>query len=170
MVVTKINGVEAWMGDGQGRWSKASIGLPVYGFYYGIMAADINLDGFADIVAGTNDQKGVRAWLGNGKGEWKLSSEGLPDTEHLCSIALVDFNEDGKPDIIGGDYNGIRPWLQESPLKKEYSDNLPVNISFDITGQPDIMFGRNDGIVKGWTGDEAGKWTETSTDLLIIGE
>lgn len=165
IVATKLKGVEAWLGDGQGRWAKASYGLPEEGFFYGVTACDVNMDGFPDIVAGTNDQKGLRVWLGNGKGQWRLSSEGLPTEERFCSVAVCDLNNDGLPDIVAGDYNGIRAWLHESPQKMEYHGNLPVSTRFDLTGQPDILFGRYDGIIMGWTGDGTGKWTHLFTDL-----
>ncbi|MDI6780949.1 MAG: VCBS repeat-containing protein [bacterium] len=165
MVATKLKGVEAWLGDGQGRWTKASSGLPVDGFFYGVAACDIDMDGFPDIVAGTNDQKGLKAWLGNGKGEWRDSSENLPTDERLCSVAVTDLNDDGIPDIVAGDYNGIRGFLYENTRKIEYTGNLPVSIRFDVTGQPDILFGRYDGIIMGWTNDGCGKWTHLFTDL-----
>ncbi len=165
IVATKLKGVEAWLGDGQGRWTKASYGLPEDGFFYGVTACDINIDGFPDIVAGTNDQKGVRAWIGNGKGEWRLASDGLPTDERLCSVAVTDLNDDGIPDIVAGDYNGIRGFLHENLRKIEYSGNLPVSSRFDLTGQPDILFGRYDGIIMGWTGEGGQKWTHLFTDL-----
>ncbi|MFH1962241.1 MAG: VCBS repeat-containing protein [bacterium] len=165
IVATKMKGVEAWLGDGQGRWSKASCGLPEDGFFYGVVSCDINGDDFPDIVAGTNDQKGIRVWIGNGKGEWRLSSEGLPTDERLCSVAVTDLNDDGIPDIVAGDYNGIRGFLHESSRKMEYVGSLPVSTRFDLAGQPDILFGRYDGIIMGWTGDKGGNWTHLFTDL-----
>ncbi|MFH1897855.1 MAG: VCBS repeat-containing protein [Candidatus Desantisbacteria bacterium] len=165
IVATKLKGVEAWLGDGQGRWTKASYGLPEEGFFYGVVACDVNMDGFPDIIAGTNDQKGLRVWLGNGKWKWRLSSEGLPTDERLCSVAVCDLNNDGIPDIVAGDYNGIRAWLQMSPKKMEYVGKLPVSTRFDLAGQPDILFGRYDGIIMGWTGDGTGKWVHSFTDL-----
>ncbi len=165
IVATKLKGVEAWLGDGQGRWAKASYGLPEEGFFYGVVTCDVNMDGFPDIVAGTNDQKGLRVWLGNGKGKWRLSSEGLPTDERLCSVAVCDLNDDGIPDIVAGDYNGIREWLHENPMKMEYVGKLPVSTRFDLAGQPDILFGRYDGIIMGWTGDGTGKWVHSFTDL-----
>ncbi len=169
IIATKLKGVEVWLGDGHGRWTKASSGLPDDGFFYGVAACDINMDGFPDIVAGTNDQKGINAWIGNGKGEWRPCSEGLPTDERLCSVAVTDLNDDNIPDIVAGDYNGIRGFLHESPRKMGYTGSLPVSTRFDVTGQPDILFGRYDGIIMGWTnagyGNGYGKWTHLFTDL-----
>jgi hypothetical protein len=167
IIATKFNGIEAWLGDGNGRWERASTGLPVDGFYYGIVAGDVNLDGYPDIVAGTNDNRGIGVWLGNGKGKWQYAASGLPDNERLCSVALVDFNLDNKPDIIAGDYNGVRIWFHDNPQKHEYAGRLPIDVSFDIIGQPDVMFGRYDGIVKAWAGDGYGNWEYAFTNLVL---
>ncbi|MFH1563518.1 MAG: VCBS repeat-containing protein [Nitrospirota bacterium] len=175
IVATGLKGMDAWLGDGDGRWSLASTGLPASrdfstGFFYGVICGDFNGDGYPDIVAGTNDNKGVYAWSGDGKGNWKPSSTGLPSTEHLCSVALVDFNSDGNLDIVAGDYTGIMFLLHENPVKfNAYAKipDLPLGTNFQLAGRPDIVFGRFDGITKGFTGDGKGNWTYSFINLSL---
>ncbi len=168
IVATGLKGIDAWLGDGEGRWSFASNGLSITGFFYGVICGDFNADGYPDIVAGTNDNKGVYAWSGDGKGNWQASSTGLPTTEHLCSVALVDFNSDGNLDIVAGDYTGIMFLLHENTVKfNAYSKDLPLGTNFQLAGRPDIVFGRFDGITKGFAGDGGGNWTYTFTNFSL---
>lgn len=169
IVATSLNGIDAWLGDGDGRWSVASNGLKSTGFFYGLSCGDVNFDGYPDIVAGTNDNRGIMAWLGDGKGNWTSASKGLPTEGHLCSVALVDFNLDGTLDIVAGDYTGIMFLLEENTIKFDtYSQiPLPTTPSFQLAGLPDILFGRFDGITKGFAGDGKGNWSYSFTNLSL---
>ncbi|MEW6608621.1 MAG: VCBS repeat-containing protein [bacterium] len=170
IVATSIEGLDVWFGDGDGRWNFSSNELPSTGFFYGVICGDFNFDGKPDIVAGTNDNKGVQAWSGDGRGNWKNNSKGLPTDGHLCSVALVDFNSDENLDIVAGDYTGIRFLLQENMTKFNTCStiyDLPTPPGFQLAGLPDVLFGRFDGITKGFAGDGRGNWTYTFTNLAI---
>lgn len=196
LIATKKEGIEAWLGDGDGRWTRSNSraaltdnsqtasstnGLPTTGFYYGIIAGDFNQDGLPDIVAGTNDQKGVKAWIGKGstsgsyneQDNWIPALNGLSTEGHFCSVALLDINSDGKMDIVAGDFNGIRHLLCDSPLKLNLLESdrgatLLLEPSFQLFGLPDLLFGRFDGITACWTGDGKGNWKYSFTNLSVI--
>lgn len=170
LFATKKEGLEAWLGDGDGRWTDVSNGLPTSGFYYGIITGDVNEDGWPDIVAGTNDQQGVKAWLGDGAGNWTASMNGLPQEGNYCSVAMLDFNQDGHLDIIAGDFNGIRLLLHDSPVKLNLlsSNTLLFNTNFQLFGLPDLLFGRFDGVTSGWAGNSKGEWLYSFTNLSVL--
>jgi hypothetical protein len=83
------------------------------GSWYAVTAADVDLDGKMDIVAGTTS--GVRVWKGNGGAGgtmvWTPAQTGLPGTNIYMGCKVGDLNHDGNPDIVCADYsNGIRAW------------------------------------------------------------
>src|SRR5947209_14709081 len=59
------------------RFRVASDGLPMEGFWKSAPAiADVNGDGFLDLVVHPRLEKGARVFLGNGQGTWRDSSQG----------------------------------------------------------------------------------------------
>lgn len=84
------------------------------GSWNAVTAADVNLDGKMDVVAGTGSN-GVHAWTGDGgvggSIVWTDSSEDLPASGNFWGVKVGDINHDGKPDIVCGAYDGgVRAW------------------------------------------------------------
>lgn len=88
------------------RFRIAPEGLPKDGFWKSTpLVADVNRDGFADIVVHPRLAKGPRVLLGNGKGQWTDSSRGL-EMERSCGggMQLADVNRDGHLDLVVADH------------------------------------------------------------------
>lgn len=83
-------------------------GLPAQGFWKSTpLVADVNKDGFPDIVVHPRLGKGPKVLLGNGKGQWTDSSRGL-EMEISCGggMQLADVNRDGNLDLVVADHCG----------------------------------------------------------------
>ncbi len=75
--------------------------LPNKGMWRGNPAvADLNRDGFDDIVCAIRNEEGLYVFLGDGKGNWKKSVEGIARTLDYGGADVADFNEDGHLDIV----------------------------------------------------------------------
>ncbi|MFQ5883972.1 MAG: FG-GAP-like repeat-containing protein, partial [Thermoplasmata archaeon] len=193
---TDASGVHAWTGDGGvgGNiiWTDSSMGLPVFGNYWGTAVGDINHDGKPDIVVADNTN-GIKAWTGNGQtgllSQWTdvYTGTGLPVAESYADVDLGDVNNDGNLDIVSTAYysfNGVRVWLGNggeggSMVWTENSAGLDttadgyVGVSLrDVNndGNPDIFAAHyGGGGLKVWLGDGGAggsvDWTEVSTGL-----
>lgn len=87
--------------------------------------ADVNGDGFVDIVAGAADSGGFTVYFGDGTGKnWKESrgDDGLPSFQDqepgdlyqagwVNHLILRDVNKDGHLDVVAAYYYGPRVWL-----------------------------------------------------------
>ncbi|UCD85500.1 MAG: VCBS repeat-containing protein, partial [Deltaproteobacteria bacterium] len=104
-------GVDVWFGNGPPGWSFAAQSDPVStGRYLSVAAADLDLDGNSDIVAGS--EYGISVWYGNGKGSWltqttKYPGTTLPTEEDIYqAVTIADVDRDRYPDIIGAQAGG----------------------------------------------------------------
>lgn len=137
------------------RFEEASSGLPVDGSWRNsLTVADMNGDGFADIIA--PPQRGVGGglpyiFLGDGKGHWTVWKDTVwPYRIDYGSVVAADFNGDGKMDLAFGVHlNGVNVWLGDG--KGHFTDsstglrqhNFPTRrvVAADLNhdGAPDLL-------------------------------
>jgi hypothetical protein len=107
-----VVGSEVLLGNGGAGGSMIWTPAPTPGGWNALTAADVNLDGNMDLIAGGF---GVRVWTGNGGAGgtlvWTDSSVGLPASGNYWGVEIGDVDHDGKPDIVAADNNnGIKAW------------------------------------------------------------
>ena len=100
--VNSANGVEFWVWNENftGSWIDFSGGLPNSGDYSFTDLADMNSDGFIDVIAIADEN--IKVWLGDGSGNW------TPDVEFSLGVdaypkafrAGGDLVQNGYPDLV----------------------------------------------------------------------
>jgi len=131
----------------------------------GIRFADINNDGFIDIIRGRKDTLTKNISLNNRKGEWvDLKDYDLPlyinkPDQSPRGVRFVDFNSDGFTDILyaqndGGDkkayVNTGAGWIHDqdwiSPVDFQYADSEAGVRLADVNGDGRIDLLRSDAV------------------------
>ena len=125
-VADHCRGIFIYLGDGKGNWVAAVEAMhpgelsPSEGrvnMYQGtedISMADVNGDGFLDIVVSASDEGGINLYLGDGTGTgWVRSDCNLPTTGWGNRVQFQDMNADGLPDIVATHSDGPRVWLND---------------------------------------------------------
>jgi FG-GAP-like repeat len=125
-----LNGLHVWLGDGKGNFTDASEGLPNDWPTRRVVAADIDKDGWVDLVAisegptplqTTNVYPKLMVFLNGGnKGtKWTRLDVSQPRQQFGSDwLAVGDFNGDGIPDFAGSSvyFNGTEIlYLSEGP-------------------------------------------------------
>ncbi len=92
-------GVEVWRWAGDSVWEDYSSGLPGSGSYEATQLADMNMDGFIDVVAFGDNR--VSVWAGNGAGQWRRVShfETASKGDYTAFRIGPDIDRNGKPDM-----------------------------------------------------------------------
>ncbi|MFQ6128223.1 MAG: FG-GAP-like repeat-containing protein [Thermoplasmata archaeon] len=186
-----IAGPEVYLGNGGEGGSMSWTADTTPGNWNALTAADVNLDGKMDIVAGT--PSGVRVWTGDGgvggNIVWTDSSVGLPASGNFWGVSVGDINHDGKPDIVCADNAaGIKAWTGNGltgpdslwtdaytgtglPLSESYANVDLGDVNND--GNLDIVstaFYSGNG-VRVWLGNGGAggsmAWTENSSGLDV---
>ena len=101
------------LGDGKGGFKSAPYSpVDLGGRAWGLVVADVNGDGKADLVAATGDT--VRVLLGDGHGSFTAApGSPFPAGKGTYRLVVADLNGDGKPDIAatGEESNQVTVFL-----------------------------------------------------------
>jgi len=163
------NGLRLYENHGNGTWSQAwaltggSVG-------YTLEAADINADGFPDILS---TRSGSNVLLGDGAFGFSPCMGGLPATETIRGIHAGDMDGDGDMDLVFGlGSSGLRCYSYEEGTNSwaPASNGLPTSGTcylaqfghFDDDGFLDITaYSGPTGYV--FLGDGSGNWSPATT-------
>jgi len=102
-------------------------------YYHGGSLADINRDGYPDIVAGTTT---LKVWLNNGSGQFTYSHEWFGVGSFICSEHLFDINKDGYMDLIVGEAKNY----DDPAYVNNYNDDNYNEATIIFLGQPSYPF------------------------------
>ena len=128
-----------------------STNLLPYSVFFSIASADLNQDGWLDLITGSYN--GIRVYFNTG-GQFQLvRSEALAELTKVSQVALADLNNDQYPDLIFSQfrqgnfvaYNGPEGFDNPQKLPSDGSQfSVALAISdFNLDGMPDLMFGNS---------------------------
>ncbi len=160
-------------GDGNGRLSTAQT-LTVQGEVQSVAAADLNQDGFKDIVISVQrGASGILVWHYQGIRQWVRAVAPTAINEYQ-GVACADVNRDGFVDILAANATsdakgGIQVWLgdgrgnwpaESGPTKTgTYMDVVVADFNEDgVLDLAGTSWGIQ-GAVRVWLGDGAGSWS-----------
>jgi len=92
--------VEILLGNGDGSFTVSSAAMPVGVYPSGIVAADFNGDGKADLAVTIAEANSVAVFLGDGDGTFTAVGASPSTGSYPLSMVAADLNADGKPDLI----------------------------------------------------------------------
>ncbi len=152
-------GIQIWTGNGSGDWQNY-YSASSYQEYYSVVAADINNDGWEDIIAG-HKNSGVHVFKNNTDGSYTNWQNPINEGSFRTVIAR-DFNRDGLIDIAASEeVLGVHLWLNEG--SGTWGDNIgPSSIeaipSWGLDAVDINLDGALDLIVGGHTGTGLHIW------------
>jgi hypothetical protein len=105
VVAAYHRGPRVWLGDGKGKFTTASKGLPaplLYGIFQQIAVADMNRDKRLDVLT-SNTINGPEVFLQNADGTWQPTADVMPAMlGGATAVAAGDLDGDGILDIVTG--------------------------------------------------------------------
>ncbi|QVM82397.1 FG-GAP repeat domain-containing protein [Novosphingobium decolorationis] len=175
-----------YLNDGHGTltWKKGAFGNIVHDSEH-VEAADLNGDGWMDLVFVAEDDGVHQLFLGGPGGTFTDASDRLPSHSEGNALAIGDVNGDGLPDIVIGNTNEKGAgsakdflWLNDADNPGHFIDasvsHLPGNaqgtqgiVLADMNGDGalDIVTAQQDGPNRLLLNDGTGHFTE-ATDRL----
>jgi len=152
-----VGGVHVWYGDGNGRWQPEN--LPAVGDAESVTVADVNGDGWMDIVAGLYLQ-GIELWLG-GKDGW--SKRPVVNQGTWGAVRVGDVDGDGSRELVAAskDGRGLGIWQWHDHAFAPLTGWLPDHGTYysldlgDVYGRGllDVAALRSDGAVQVWSSE-----------------
>jgi hypothetical protein len=180
-------GIAAFLGDGQGHWKLADVGLPESGRGSYLKVGDVNEDGRPDLVVSFVDglprslppeMSRNLVWLSQPSGRFEASSPDIPREVTWNGVALGDVNGDGHLDLA----LSSEPSPGAAPLSiylgdggkhwKAAGEGLPAAdgqtrfdgvelADLDGDGHLDLVaVSAPDAGIRIWMGDGQGRWKE----------
>ena len=160
-------------GEGKGRLSSPQI-LSVQGEVQSVAAADVNRDGFKDIIVSVRKgASGILVWHYKGIRQW-IRADGPTAINEYQGITCTDVNGDGFTDIVAANASieargGIQVWLgdgngnwpvESGPTKNgTFMDVAAADFNGDgIVDLAGTSWGAQ-GALRVWIGDGTGGWS-----------
>lgn len=145
LVTPNPDHISVLIGDGSGGFVQNVVLRPAFNPFY-VAAADLDGDGFADLVAGSGEGVGALAiWLGSAEGAFRAAGQ-YEIAIGPTKIATVDLTGDGRAEVLVASYIGSEVAVLtggDSPMLYRLGvDGAPYGFAtgdFDADGRMDFV-------------------------------
>jgi len=134
-VVSTTGSVSILLGKGDGTFNTPT-GYSTGGFSAAVAAADLNRDGFLDLVTTNYYTSNLSVLLGKGDGTFGSHID-FPAAYGARGLAIADFNRDGRLDLAVGNQfvDSISMFLGASSILSSTSTTLVSSLNPSLAGQ-----------------------------------
>ncbi len=150
-----LSGDRLYRNDGNNKFTdvtKASgIHSSVIGYGLGIVASDINLDGYPDLYIGNDFHENDYLYINQKNGTFKdeLNDMVMHTSQYTMGVDIGDINNDGYPEIISMDMLPSDPNILKRSLGEDEYDIFNLKIGYGYNHQytrNNLQFNRRNGM------------------------
>ena len=148
------SGDRLYRNEGNGKFTdvtlQSGINSSVIGYGLGIVAADINLDGYPDLYIGNDFHENDYMYINqrNGRFADEIEKRTMHTSQFTMGVDVADVNNDGLPDIISMDMLPYDPYILKRSLGEDSWDIFNMKIGYGYNYQytrNNLQFNRGNG-------------------------
>ena len=149
-----LSGDRLYRNDGNGHFtdvtSQAGIHSSVIGYGLGIVASDIDLDGYPDLYIGNDFHENDYLYINQHNGTFKdeLTDRIMHTSQFSMGVDIADANNDGLPEIISMDMLPYDPYILKRSEGEDTWDIFFMKIAYGYNYQytrNNLQFNRGNG-------------------------
>jgi hypothetical protein len=149
-----LSGDRLYRNDGNGHFTdvtaEAGINSSVIGYGLGVVASDIDLDGYPDLYVGNDFHENDYLYINqhNGKFRDELNNDIMHTSQFTMGVDVADVNNDGYPEIISMDMLPFDPYILKRSEGEDTWDIFNLKIGYGYNYQytrNNLQFNRRNG-------------------------
>jgi hypothetical protein len=136
-----LSGDHLFRNDGDGHFTdvtrQAGINSSVIGYGLGVVASDINLDGYPDLYVGNDFHENDYLYINQHNGTFKdeLNEEIMHTSQFSMGVDVADANNDGYPEIVSMDMLPYDPYILKRSEGEDTWDIFHLKIGYGYNHQ-----------------------------------
>jgi enediyne biosynthesis protein E4 len=152
---TPLSGDRLFRNDGHNKFTdvtkESGINSSALGYGLGIVATDINLDGYPDLYIGNDFHENDYLYINQKNGTFKdeLNSHIMHTSKFSMGVDAADATNDGYPEIMTVDMLPYDPFMLKSSQGENAYDifNLKISLGYNYQyGRNNLQFNRRNGM------------------------
>src|SRR5579871_811421 len=149
-----VSGDHLFRNDGNGHFTevtgRAGINSSVIGYGLGVVASDINMDGWPDLYVGNDFHENDYLYINQHNGTFKdeLNQSMMHTSQYTMGVDVADANNDGYPEIISMDMLPDDPYILKRSEGEDTWDIYNIKLDYGYNHQytrNNLQYNRRDG-------------------------